>query len=75
MQMEWVKVTDRLPSTKPAYTDGPLQSETVLTFNGTFVSVGKYEQTFKTRKFRWEDRTFGTRYEVTHWMPLPDKPE
>ena len=74
LTIKWRVVADELPETKPLYADGPLTSSRVLIFNGHYVTLGKYEQTFTKRIFRWVDAR-GYVAMVTHWMPLPEPPE
>lgn len=69
---EWISVKDKLPEIREAYTGGPRESTTVLCFSG-FVCTGRYGETYRTRRTRW-DTQFGVR-EVTHWQPLPDPPK
>jgi hypothetical protein len=74
MHGEWVKVSDRLPKTHETYKGSPLTSDHVLTFNGFNISIGRYEQTYTTRKYRWIDAR-GYLTSITHWMPYTTKPD
>lgn len=72
--MNWISCDDKLPETHEIYKDSRLTSGFVIVFNGDYVTIAKYEQSFVKSKFRWKDaRDYSI--EVTHWMPLPDKPE
>ena len=73
MQPEWISVNDRLPEMTPTYRGGLNTSGTVLTYNGHYVHVGKYEETFTKRQPRWISD--GRCARVTHWMPLPEPPK
>lgn len=72
-QDDWISVEDQIPEMRPIYKDGPRASGTVITFNGHYVHVGKYEETFTKRRARWIGPT-GYVVSVTHWMPLPKGP-
>lgn len=65
---------ERLPEIEPIYRDGPRSSGYVLIFNGHYVSVGKYEETYTKRVPRWEGQ-HGRVCDPTHWMPLPEPPK
>ena len=56
---KWIKVTDRLP-----------EDETVLFCTDMgYISQGYYD-------VAWVETFIGSEYtNVTHWMPLPEKPE
>ncbi len=65
----WVKVEDGLPENRPGWS----HSESVNIFNGdvNIVSTGAYNYLTK----EWDDHLYGSRkFKVTHWMPLPTKP-
>ena len=68
-QMKWISVEDRLPEI-----DKYGGSEQVIVYH-SFVGVGYYGETPKTKKKRWNVQCGGTYANVTHWMPLPDPPE
>lgn len=70
----WISVDSRLPDLREIYKDSPRESGMVLIFNGHYVSIGKYAETYKKRSLRWEDR-FGRLAVVTHWQPLPAPPK
>lgn len=74
--MNWIKTSDRLPEEK----------EDVLIYVKKGAAIYGCQVSFYTSEkegiiFRitaWEDRTCSVTYEideVTHWMPLPDKPK
>jgi hypothetical protein len=71
---EWISVEERLPDLREPYKGSRLSSEPVLIWNGHYVSVGEYEETYKTRKLRWLGR-YGRITKVTHWQPLPARPK
>lgn len=70
----WIKVKDRLPELRKPYSDAPYkQSDAVLVFTGTYITSGKYAETYSAKHARWENSA-GRLITVTHWMPFPPKP-
>lgn len=70
--MTWIPVDESLPAMREIYQGSPLESESVLIFNGYYVTIGQYKETYQKRIARWE--SMGRLSRVTHWMPLPEGP-
>lgn len=69
----WIDVNERLPELKPEWENGPGASARVLIFNGHYVTIGQYKETYTKRIPRWE--SWGRCVRVTHWALLPDGPK
>ena len=74
MTSEWISVKERLPDMKEMYLGGHLTSGNLITFNGHYVSMGEYYETYSKRQLRWRNST-GRVTKVTYWMPLPAPPK
>lgn len=85
--MEWIKVEDQLPETNfeksKGYNPGITGVRQVIAyyklFGGWNIAPALVTQQ-KENEVKWHVDLGKTRYgieadEVTHWMPLPDKPE
>jgi hypothetical protein len=70
---EWIDASKELPEMHEIYTDSPKTSGNVLIFNGHYVSIGEYTETYGQRKPRWVN-CIKRVANVTHWMPLPKGP-
>ncbi len=70
--MNWIKVEDQLPET------GRSRSNAVIGYGCT--QLGSPSNTFEvmecyyTKDGYWEYGEFDCYVNVTHWIPLPDKP-
>jgi hypothetical protein len=62
MKEKWINAKDELPKEKSLG-----QSDFVLTYNGDCISINLYDYELK----RW---TTVLRNSITHWIPLPSKP-
>jgi len=63
-QQEWIPVEVRLPEIEEDY----------LVTNGRAQMVAAFRTSTKTWDF-WYNNSFWDSDEVTHWMPLPPKPQ
>ena len=70
---QWIKVTDRLPE----------ESNSVLCYNGNHIRIGFLDKYFNMLDGKWtmmpriwkdSIRDNILEWDVTHWMPLPEKP-
>lgn len=64
LQQEWIPVEVRLPEIEEDY----------LVTNGRAQMVAAFRTSTKTWDF-WYNNSFWDSDEVTHWMPLPPKPQ
>lgn len=63
---EWIKCSDRMPENE----------EHVIAFIPSNCEGSKIEiLLFDVFTNRWEGENYYTRYEISHWMPLPNKPK
>lgn len=69
----WYPVSQEPPMYE-RYGDGPLSSGQLIVFTGYYVGVGSREESYKQRKRSWKN-AYGANATVTHWMPMPPKPE
>lgn len=62
------------PPMREIYNGSPLTSGQLIVFNGHYVWAGSLEESYMRRKRGWKSAT-GHSMHVTHWMPMPPKPE
>ena len=79
-KQNWIKISDKLPQRK----ESELYSERVLLFSkcsvGSHILIGSYWVNRMDNSVHWVDDTYDDEIMVngiviTHWMPLPDRPE
>jgi len=73
--VDWRSVSDGLPEMIEPYPGGPKQSERVLIWTGTRVSIGALQESYKQRRVSWKDYAmYGSICTPSHWAPLPNGP-
>ena len=71
--MKWISVEERLPEIGKKI----LFTASEHCCSGDNIEIGKYyyAKYLTNPKFIWENSSGNTVINVTHWMPLPEKPE
>ena len=72
--MEWISVNESLPERREGLTGPNDESDYVIAYSEKFdkYSVSRYCYYFESWEYR--DGMDQLLNEITHWMPLPEKP-